>query len=96
MSDVHTDHEDGDTPVSMATFIQRVAIGVAAAATVGAGSVLISTSNVQHVHEVRITALETQIEKVKDIDRNVVILNGKVDVLNQKLDDAKDALRGGK
>ncbi len=44
------------------------------------------------VNEHRINVLELAAAKIPDIDRNVLILNGKLDVMNQKLDDAKAAL----
>lgn len=80
-----------DGIVSWATVIQRIAIGVAAAATIGAGSMVISSNTRGLVHEERIGKLEENLGKLPDIDHNLVVLSGKVDVLNQKLDDAQAA-----
>jgi hypothetical protein len=79
--------------LSWSAIVQRIAIGVAGAAIFGAGSVMINTTSTVHEHEARISILEKNLAKVPEIDKNVVVLNGKVDVLNQKLDDAKDALK---
>lgn len=52
---------------------------------------VLSTSTETKLHEQRITKLEENLQKVPEIDRNVLILSGKLDVMNQKLDDARQA-----
>lgn len=79
------------SPVSWATVVQRVAIGAGAALLVGAGSMIIGDNTKVQLHEQRLSKLESSLEKLPEIDRNVLVLSGKVDVLNQKLDDARDA-----
>lgn len=68
---------------------QRVCVLVVTAALVGGGSLVLVGNSRALVHEQRITALEVSMAKVPDIDRNVLILQGKIDVMNQKLDDAR-------
>lgn len=72
--------------------IQRIAVLVVAAVAIGAGTMLFTTSSRALMNEHRINTLEQAVTKIPDIDRNVLILNGKLDVLNQKMDDAKSAL----
>lgn len=71
--------------------IQKVALAGTGALVVGAGSMIVSNNTKAQVHEERLSRLETAMDKVPDIDKNVLILSGKVDVLAQKLDDARDA-----
>ena len=95
MHDIHHDDEPvikGDH-LSWSAIVQRVSIGVAGAAIFGAGTALVNTTSLVHEHDARIVVLEKALVKVPEIDKNVVVLNGKVDVLNQKLDDAKEALK---
>jgi outer membrane lipoprotein SlyB len=63
-----------------------------AAATVGGGAMLLNLSRNDAVQENRIQVLETSLSKLDAINLTVQQVNGKVDVLNQKLDDAKDQL----
>jgi hypothetical protein len=65
-----------------------------AAATVGGGAMLLSVNKDNAVQDERLIVLEKSLSKLDDIDRTVIKVDGKVDVLNQKLDDAKEVLRG--
>ena len=76
----------------MIVLAQRIAVLVAVAGLVGGGSLIFSNNTRGMVQEQRITRLEDSMAKVPDIDRNVLILSGKIDVMNQKLDDAKQAI----
>ena len=87
-------HDVQGDNLSWVSVIQRIAVGVAGAAVFGAGSVMVRTANTVEVHEERLTRLEASMAKIPEIDKGVAVLNGKLDVVNQKLDDAKDALRG--
>lgn len=80
------------TPVSWATVVQRIAVGAGAALLVGGGSMIVNDNTKVQLHEQRLTKLESSLDKLPEIDRNVLVLSGKVDVLNQKLDDARAAL----
>lgn len=83
-----SDNPDTHT-VSWPVLFQRIAIGVAGAMVIGAGGMVVSDNTKVQLHEQRLNRLEVSLEKVPDIDKNVLILGGKVDVLNQKLDDAR-------
>lgn len=63
-----------------------------AAATVGAGAMLLSVSKESAVQEQRIATVEKSLSKLDEIDKTVSAVNAKVDVLNQKLDDARAEL----
>lgn len=78
-----------EMPVTWHVLIQRVGTVVAGAALIGGGSMVLSNSTETKLHEQRITKLEENLQKVPEIDRNVLILSGKLDVMNQKLDDAR-------
>lgn len=78
-------------PVSWQVLVQRVGTVAAGAMLIGGGSMVLSTSTETKLHEQRITKLEENLQKVPEIDRNVLILSGKLDVMNQKLDDARQA-----
>ena len=86
--DIQGDH------LSWSAVIQRIAIGVGGAVVFGAGTVIIGDTRKLDVHEERIGRLEASMAQIPEIDKGVTALNGKLDVVNQKLDDAKDALRG--
>lgn len=77
--------------MTIQALIERLALAGAGALVVGAGSMIVSNNTKAQVHEQRIGRLESAMDKVPDIDKNVLILSGKVDVLSQKLDDARDA-----
>lgn len=81
-------------PVAFPVLVQRIAILVAAAFIVGASTVLFSNNSRALINDHRITRLEESIQKIPEIDRNVLILSGKLDVMNQKLDDARVELAG--
>lgn len=78
-------------PVSWQVLVQRVGTVAAGTMLIGGGSMVLSTSTETKLHEQRITKLEENLQKVPEIDRNVLILSGKLDVMNQKLDDARQA-----
>lgn len=80
-----------EMPVSWQVLVQRVGTVAAGAMLIGGGSMVLSTSTETKLHEQRITKLEENLQKVPEIDRNVLILSGKLDVMNQKLDDARQA-----
>ena len=65
---------------------KAVATGFAAL-TVGAGATLFSLSRNDAVQEKRIEIVESSLIKLDNINNTVQLVNGKVDVLNQKLDD---------
>jgi len=75
--------------VSWPTVIQRIAIGVAATATMGIGSMVLNDHTKVAIHEQDLSDLKLVVQKVPEIDQHILALNGKVDVLNQKLDDAQ-------
>lgn len=79
--------------ISWTALALKVAAGVGIAAILGTGTMVISTVRQVDGHELRLKALEAQLSQIPEIDRNVIALNGKLDVVNQKLDDAKEALR---
>lgn len=81
------DHEVQGDHLSWAAIVQRISVGVAGAAIFGVGSMFIGMHTEVTEHETRIKFLETALVRLPDIDKNVTMLNGKVDVLNQKLDD---------
>ena len=72
--------------------IKTVASGLAAL-TIGGGAVLLNVNKDNAVQDQRLLVLERAVSKIDDMDRTIHILDTKVDVLNQKLDDAKEALR---
>jgi hypothetical protein len=80
-----------ELPVTWQVLIQRIGTVAAAAMVVGGGSMVLATSTETKLHEQRITKLEENLQKVPEIDRNVLILKGQLDVMNQKLDDARQA-----
>lgn len=80
-----------EMPVSWQVIVQRVGTVVAGAVLIGGGSMVLSNSTETKLHEQRITKLEENLQKVPEIDRNVLILKGQLDVMNQKLDDARQA-----
>lgn len=67
--------------------VQRIGTVVAGAVLIGGGSMLLSNNTDVRVHTQRIDKLEQSLQRLPDIDRNVVALSGKIDVMNQKLDD---------
>lgn len=69
--------------------IVKIAAVVGGAALVGTGTMVISTVREVDGHELRLKSLEAQLSRIPEIDRNVIMLSGKLDVVNQKLDDAK-------
>lgn len=73
--------------ISWPVLLQRIAMGGAGALVIGAGSMILSDNTKAQLHEQRLSKLEGALEKLPDIDKNVLILSGKVDVLSQKLDD---------
>ena len=89
----HIDSEVKGDHLSWSAVAQRITIGVAGAAVFGVGSLFANMNTKVTQHETRLSILEQRLEKVPDIDRNVIALSGKVDVLNQKLDDARDTLK---
>lgn len=84
------EHEP-NTVLTWPVVIQRVAMGIAATVVVGAGGMVISNNTRASVHEQRIEHLEIALQTLPTIDKNLVALSGKVDVLNQKIDDMKSA-----
>lgn len=80
-----------ELPVSWQVILQRVGTVAGGAMLIGGGSMLLSNNTESKLHEQRITKLEENLQKVPEIDRNVLILAGKLDVMNQKLDDARSA-----
>jgi hypothetical protein len=88
MSNTHLE-EDRDAPLSWAVVVQRIAMGAAAALVVGAGSMVISNNTKVSLHDQQINRMEVVLDTLPSIDKNLAVLAGKVDVLNQKLDDAQ-------
>lgn len=80
------DHDD--STVSWPAMLQRIAIGAVGALVIGAGTMLVNTSTQTKVDMKRIDLIEADIHKIPEIATSVAVLNGKVDVLNQKIDDA--------
>jgi hypothetical protein len=76
-----------ELPVGWAVVIQRIGTVAAGAMLIGGGSMLLSNNTETKVHEQRIDKLEQSLQRIPDIDRNVVALSGKIDVLAQKIDD---------
>lgn len=81
------DH-DSDQTVSWPAMLQRIAIGAVGALVIGAGTMLVSTTTQVKVDTKRVDLIESDIHKIPDIATSLAVLNGKVDVLNQKIDDA--------
>jgi hypothetical protein len=76
-----------EQPVSWHVLVQRIGTVVAGAMLIGGGSMVIANNTEVKVHDQRIEKLEQNLQRLPDIDRNVVALSGKIDVMNQKLDD---------
>lgn len=76
-----------DVPASWTVIGQRIGTVAAGAMLIGGGSMLLSNNTESKLHEQRIDKLEQSLTRLPDIDRNVVALSGKIDVLNQKIDD---------
>lgn len=79
--------------VSLQGVLHKALIAGTSALLVGAGAVVLNVSKDQAVNEQRLGVLERTIVKLDNIDANVRDVKARVDVMNQKLDDAKDALR---
>lgn len=73
--------------------VKVIAVG-AAALTVGGGTVLLNVNKDNAVQDQRIASLERVALKIDEMDKTLRIVDTKVDVLNQKLDDAKAELAG--
>lgn len=76
-----------ELPVGWGVLIQRVGTVAAGAMVIGGGSMLISNNTETKVHEQRIDKLEQSLQSIPSIDKNVLVLSGKIDLLNQKIDD---------
>jgi hypothetical protein len=79
-------------PTDINGLIHKAVAAGFAAATVGGGAMLLHLNSNDAVQENRIGVLEHSLAKLDNINDTVLQVNGKVDVLNQKLDDAKDQL----
>lgn len=76
-----------EVPASWGVVVQRVGTVVAGAVLIGGGSMILSNNTENKMHAQRIDKLEESLQRLPDIDRNVVALSGKIDVLAQKIDD---------
>jgi hypothetical protein len=87
---MNANDDQPSTHLSWTAITQRLVIGAAGALIFGAGAMIFNSNTAVKIHEERIQRLEGQMGKLSDIDKNVVALSGKVDVINQKLDDARE------
>lgn len=70
----------------------KIGVGGVLALTIGGGSVLVNVNKDNAIQDQRIIVLERNIIKIEEMDKTLRAVDVKVDVLNQKLDDAKDQL----
>lgn len=82
------------TDFSIKSFLLRSAVAIASAAVIGVGATAVATKSEADKDHDKIEVLEKELSRLPDIDRNVIALTGKVDVLNQKIDDVKENANG--
>lgn len=71
--------------------IQRAVAYGFGALSVGAGTMVLSVSRNDAVQDTKIVALQNATVKIDSINETVNKVSSKVDILNQKFDDAKEA-----
>lgn len=67
--------------------IHKAVVAGFAAATVGAGAMLLNVSKDNAVQSQRLATVEASLSKLDTISTTVGKMDAKIDVLNQKLDD---------
>jgi len=79
--------------ISLQGVLHKAIVTGTTALLVGAGVVVLNVNKDQAVQDQRLEVLERTTAKLDTIDANVRDVKANVAVLNQKLDDAKEALR---
>ena len=77
-------------------FLQKAAAIIAAATIVGGGTIVLNTATKLAVVETKVASYESSQQEIRAITVGVATMNGKIDVLNQKVDDLKPVLVGAK